>query len=275
MLNDGRLVSGSADYSIIIYDKNTYQPDLIIKEHSSNVLCIIQLSSSILASSSVDKTIKLFNINGKKYEVLQTLNYHNNYVYKIIETKNKALISCSHDSSIIFYLKDNNEYKKDYQISTNGSCSSIIQTKDNEICYSEGNNSAICFFDILERKIKATISNISKYNGFGEWLIMMKKDLLLIPGENQLSIINTNEYKLIRTINVPNASTITGVCLLNKDMLLTGDYSETIRQWKIEGDNLILISKKEKTHDSDINVLLNMGNGFIASGSDDNTIKIW
>ena len=176
---------------------------------------------------------------------------------------------------LYFIPKDNNEYKKDYQFSTNGSCTSIIQTKDNEICYSENNNNAICFYDILERKIKSTISNISKYNRLREWIIMMKKGLLLIPGENQLSIINTNEYKLIRTINVSNASTITGVCLLNKDMLLTGDYSETIRQWKIEGDNLILISKKEKTHDSDINVLLNMGNGFIASGSDDNTIKIW
>ena len=58
-------------------------------------------------------------------------------------------------------------------------------------------------------------------------------------------------------------------------MLLTGDYSEIIRQWKIEGDNLILISKKEKAHDSDINVLLNLGNGCIASGSNDKTIKIW
>ena len=58
-------------------------------------------------------------------------------------------------------------------------------------------------------------------------------------------------------------------------MLLTGDESKIIRQWIIEGDNLILISKKEKTHDSGINVLLNMGNGLIASGSDDKTIKIW
>ena len=104
---------------------------------------------------------------------------------------------------------------------------------------------------------------------------MIKKDLLLIPGKNQLSIINTNEYKLVRTIEVPNASWITGVCLLNKDMLLTGDYSEIIRQWKIEGDNLTLISKKEKVHENDINILLNMRNGFIASGSDDKTIKIW
>ena len=58
-------------------------------------------------------------------------------------------------------------------------------------------------------------------------------------------------------------------------MLLTGDASYTLRQWKIEGDNLILVSKKEKAHGNNINVLLNMENGFIASGSRDNTIKIW
>ena len=37
----------------------------------------------------------------------------------------------------------------------------------------------------------------------------------------------------------------------------------------------ILVSKKEKAHDGYINVLLNLGNGFIASGSDDKTINIW
>ena len=72
-----------------------------------------------------------------KYEILQTLNYHSNMVYKIIELKNNNLVSCSEDSSIIFYLKDNNEHKQDYKISTDGACYSIIQTKDNEICYSE------------------------------------------------------------------------------------------------------------------------------------------
>ena len=63
--------------------------------------------------------------------------------------------------------------------------------------------------------------------------------------------------------------------MLNKNMILTGDYAEIIRQWKIEGDNLILVSKKENAHDGTINVLLNLGNGFIASGSDDYSIKIW
>ena len=188
VMNDGRLVSGSGDNSIIIYNKTTYQPDIIIKEHSSSVFCVTQLSSGVLASCSADKTIKLFNIKGVEYEIIQTLSYHTNTVYKIVELKNKSLASCSADSSILFYFKDNNEYQKDYKISTNGGCSSIIQTKDNEICYSESTNNTICFFDLLERKIKTSISNISKYNGFREWFIMISKDLLLIPGENKISI---------------------------------------------------------------------------------------
>ncbi len=63
--------------------------------------------------------------------------------------------------------------------------------------------------------------------------------------------------------------------VFNKNMLLTGDYNRVIRQWKIKDDNLILISSKEKAHDDRINVLLNLGNGYIASGSNDKTIKIW
>ena len=58
-------------------------------------------------------------------------------------------------------------------------------------------------------------------------------------------------------------------------MFLTGDNNGIIRQWKIEEDNLILISKKEKTHNDSISVLYNLGNGYIASGSDDSSIFIW
>ena len=101
---------------------------------------------------------------------------------------------------------------------------------------------------------------------------MMRKDLLLITEENEISIINVNNYKL-RIIEIPEAGDIFGVCILNQNLLLTGD--KIIRQWRIEGDNLILISKKEKAHDGAIYDLLNLGNGHIASCSWDKTIKIW
>ena len=104
--------------------------------------------------------------------------------------------------------------------------------------------------------------------------IMISKELLFIPGKNKISIININEYKLIREIKVSNSDWIRSACMLNENIIFTGDDKSIIREWKIEGDNLILISKKEKAHNNRIIALLNIGNGYIASGSRDNLIKI-
>ena len=102
---------------------------------------------------------------------------------------------------------------------------------------------------------------------------MITKDFLLIPGENKISIINVNKYNLVRIIDVPDSFWINCVCMLNENMLLTGDKNNIIRQWRIEEDNLILISKKENTHNRGIIFLLNIGDGHIASC--DEAIKIW
>ena len=77
---------------------------------------------------------------------------------------------------------------------------------------------------------------------------MISKELLLIPGINKISIININEYKLIRIIDIPNSKEIAGICMLNKNILFTGDKNGIIREWKIEEDNLNLISIKENAH---------------------------
>ena len=44
---------------------------------------------------------------------------------------------------------------------------------------------------------------------------MIKKDSLLIPGDALLSIINVNEYNLVRKIKV-GSNWINGVCMFNK-----------------------------------------------------------
>ena len=159
VLNDGRLVSGSTDKLIIIYNKETYQPNIIIQEHDNDIKCLIQLNNGILASCSHDKTIKLFNIKENEYELIQTLNLHSDYINKILELSNNYLISCSYDKTIIFYIKEDIKYKKDYSISTSGNVNNIIETKQNEIAYSTWEE--INFFDLNKRKNKSIIENIN------------------------------------------------------------------------------------------------------------------
>ena len=68
---------------------------------------------------------------------------------------------------------------------------------------------------------------------------MISKDLLLVPGEDKIFLVNVNHYKIVREIDVQGSGFISSGCLLNANMLITGDYSKTLRQWKIEVDNLI------------------------------------
>ena len=275
LLNDGRFATGSGDNSIIIYNDKTYKPDLTIKEHKDSVYSLIQLNSGILVSGSSDNTIKLFNINGNSYNVIQTLTYHTDWVGKIIELYNNKLVSCSIDQTINFYLKENNKYKKDFTIYTNGSSGPIIQIKNNEICYYEGTNSALCFYDLEERKIITKLNNISVNAYSWDTLIMMSKDLLLAAGDSKLTIININSHSVIRTIDVTGSSDIFSICLLNNELLLTGDYNHNIIEWKIENDNLRQLSKKENAHDTNINTITKIGNGLIMSGDGNGQIKIW
>ena len=276
LLDDGRLVSGSGDNSIIIYNKITYKPDIIIKEHNNWVISILKLKNNTIASCSFDATIKLFKINNNNYNVLQILNYHKDRVYKIIELKNKNLVSCSHDQTIIFYFKDNFTYQKDYEISTNNISNSIIQTKENEICYLESIISYynIYFFDLNERKIKTSISNITCSGSLAPFN-MVTKEILIIGGYNNISVININQYKLVNSIDIPNSGWINGFCLLNENMFLTGGFGGSIRQWKIEREKINLMSIKKKADNFNINAIIKLKKGKIATGSYDKFIKIW
>ena len=276
VLNDGRFATCSYDRSLIIYDKKKFKSDLIIKIHDDSINYILQLSTGLLASCSDDHTIKILNINSNNYEVLQILNDHKGSIYKIIELSNKKLVSCSDDSSIIVYSKDNNKYIKEYQINTNDKCFCLIQTKENEICFYDDysdNKGSICFYDLTQKKITATLKGIS--SGGYNFMNMITKDLLVVTGDEKITIINVNQYNIARIIDVQNSSYINVSCVLNENFILTGDYNGHIKQWKIEGDNLILISTKENAHNDGIYTLIKLEDGHILSGSDDGEVKIW
>ena len=271
ILKDGRFATGSKDSTINIYNMKTFNLDFTIKEHSKGVSRLIQLSSGLLASCSVDNTIKLFNINNNNYKVEQTLKDHEDSVDCMIELSDKRLVSGS--SNIIFYIYNYNKYTKDYQLKPNYPCFNMTQTKESELCYNEyvnDGNDSIYFYDLIKRKIRGKI----KFDHCLPFLKMITKDLLIIGGEDILSIINVNKYIVVRTINAPNSCYIYCCCMLNKNMFLTGDDNGNLKQWKIEGDNLKLISTKEKAHDKAIMTILRLRDGHILSGSKGDMI-IW
>ena len=98
---------------------------------------------------------------------------------------------------------------------------------------------------------------------------------MLTIGEDKLYIINVNQYNLIKIINAPGSSNIYVSCILNNNIFLTADVNKNIKQWRIEGNDLKLISTKENAHDVSIYSLIKLRDGHILSGSEYGEIKIW
>ena len=275
VLKDGRIATGSKDKEIIVFNNKTFKPDLTIKEHNGVVVNMIELSTGYLASCSEDKTIKIYDVGLKTYKVIQTLKDHTGWVSKIIELNNKQLVSCSKDKTLIFYNKDKDgiKYKKDFSITTNGWNGPVIQTKDNEICYYESNEDTICFYDFIKKKTNKTMSNIT-VTAFNS-LLMLTKELLLICRYNKITVMNVYTYNIVRSIDVPNSDWISSVIRFNKDQIVTADENKRIILWKIEGDNLRMITKNDKAHDGCIFSLTKLPNGTILTGGLDCSAKIW
>ena len=78
-----------------------------------------------------------------------------------------------------------------------------------------------------------------------------------------IQIINVNEYKKIRQIDIPNSGYINATCKLNYNIIIIGDKNGNLMKWRIEKDNIILIYKKENSHNDRINVILNLFNRHI------------
>ena len=286
ILNDGRIATGGYDRSIIIHNKETFEPDIIINEHEVDINYLLKLSSGYLASCSKDSKIKIFNISGNEYNVIQTLNHHIKGVNKLLELNNQNLVSCSNDQehdhfafsnrgySIIFYTKskeiDNNEYMMDFGIKSESQCTNIIQTKDNEIFYSEYNPSTLCFYDFAEKKIIKKINDIR-----AQCMEKITSDLLLVGGYNKLFVININSHNLIRTIDCSDSRFVYDICVLSDNVVLTGDEESNIKQWRILGDKLILISEKKDSDLNNVKSLLKISDEHIISCDNSGFLKYW
>ena len=277
-LQDGRLASGGEDGSIIIYNKQTFVPELTIKKHKDSIYDIIQLKNgNLLSCSRNDKTMNEYKLNeNNTYQVLSTVNVgQDNYPRQIVELENNeiGLVAYNH---IIFYLNINNKLDEDFKIKSDdnqiGVFCEMLPVKPGELVIA-GAKDKIQFFELNTRKLKEII-NINRDIHWtpSNLLCMMNERCLCVGGANKITIIDVYNKNIISEVEESGAH----ICLykLNDNILLTGKNNGDITQWRINGNNLTFVNKKEKAHQSDINEIIRFNNSII-SCSYDYSIKIW
>ena len=282
ILDDGRLAAGDDDSNLIIYDKETFKPDIIINNNLSSLLNFTQLKNkNIICSFRADSTLKIIKIKNKKeYENIQIINNaHNNAISKIIELKNENIITFSYDYSFkIWKLNNNNRYEKMKEFIESNFLSDGLETKDNEeILYSLNTYpQSLVFFNINKNVIITELNNLYLSISYvGERITKLNDNEIAIAGGKSVYLIDINSYCILNEINTVFLNL--SILKLTNNIFLIGDANTGITQYRTYNNIIIRESFKNNIHENEswIYSLAFINGMIITGGFNSNQIKIW
>ena len=97
-LTDGRIVSGSSDQTLKVWDPISGRCLVTLRGHTSSVLCVIQLTDGRLMSGSSDKSIKIWDtILGS---CMMTLEGHTHGVFCVTQLTDGRIVSGGGDNTL-------------------------------------------------------------------------------------------------------------------------------------------------------------------------------
>lgn len=117
-LNNGYFASGGADdktnvdHNIYIWKSTEYKYELgqiMVNVHDSDINSIILLRDGRFATTSKDRTIKIWSINNSiinekiEFVLNQVLNDYNHGLYKLIQLADDRLVATASDNNMIFW----------------------------------------------------------------------------------------------------------------------------------------------------------------------------
>ena len=269
VLQNNKLATSSLDHYIKIYNKDTFETEISIKENSC-VDWIEQIKDGTIISCPRDKTIKLYEINDKSYKTISVIK-ENSSALKMKELENGKLISTMNNSNIKVWIKKNNALECEFTMSNEGESYDILEIRKNEVVALSKTN--INFYDLNKRNKIYSISGFeSFYLNPGRKFCKANDELLIVCGTNNIFSVDIKSYQLISKIECQYIVTLYKI---SNDFILSGQDNGDIKQWQCIGRDTKLFSFKNKGHPSTAVTSFLKLNDIILSGDGVGNIKFW
>ena len=212
------------------------------------------------------------------YDIQLSIKEHSEGIFSFIQLKNGKIITCSHDKTMkIWKLNNENKYeciKTIYFQKSQGTCD-IFKLNENEFVTSSENDECIKFWNSNNYSNITTINKIDTW--MGKIMCLLENDLLCVGGyQKGFYLIKISNHQLIKNIFITQTIYCIKKCL---DGLFLCSFSEKgnhfLVKYKYEEQDLKKVFEKEKAHNNFIRACVELDNGIIASGGEDNLIKLW
>ncbi len=253
-----------------LFTKDTFEIKQKINLGIGQINDILLLKSGKIGIIGLNSFLTL-DINISEYKILQKFNI--NYTYSICELINNDIIVGKYMYLYIYKKEDGINYYNTKNIIHNYYSYEIKQISNNEFAIAN-HPQTISFMNIENYQIIANLTNnniVIQPNS--NCMNLINSNILGIAGENGIYFINILDHTFIQKYGNSNYT-----CFYKSfyGTYLFGDNSGNIEEWKIEGNNRIVKNgEKKKSHNTQINVIIQLFDGKIITGSSNGTLYIW
>ena len=229
----------------------------------------------------------------KNYELLETLQGHQQTVCKVIEMSRNLILSSGLDTKMKVWQKKDYNFACIKSLTVNdeiGSSTNILKINENEIVSAATNANYIIFWNINTLKEYKRISNIVCHWNRNS-MKMINRNTLFIGGDKYrgIYIIDVVNYQVTSQIQIDRTVAISAITILNNGNILIGcqkenqseeeniSYSYSLIEYKYNSKNKTLtkVKSNKDAHTNIITGLIKLENNDIVSCGLDKTIKFW
>ena len=281
ILKDGRLASSSSDNSLNIYNMNSFELDLSIKEHQCGIPSFTEINDNKIITCSDDNSMKLIKIEKNKYNIEQTIKEHTKNVRKIIEIKENEFISVSYERTMKVWEFNKEKQlvlKKNIIFQNKETFCNILKINNNEFVTYSGGDKNLKFWNTNDYSNITIISNVELYWTL-KTLCLLDNDILCAAGDNSKGfyLISISNHQIIKNITGPKSITSMNIC--PNGLLLCSITDENgnnnLVKYFYNDFNLEKMAEKEKAHLPIIYSVVELNDDIIASGGEGKQIKLW
>ena len=270
VLPDGRVVSGSRDNTLRVWDAATGQCLKTLRGHTEPITCVAALSNEVIISGSEDYTIGVWNL--ATGQLLKRLKGHTSVVNCVSPLPDGRVISASDDCTLRVWDIDTEE-------------STLLEGHTSLICciavLSETNIVSGSFDGTLRVWNTNTGKSIPPMNDGGKAItcVAIHPNGLIISGslDNMVRVWDPITRQCLRRLTVLGDG-VECLAVLPNGMVasatgsIPGAKDSCIQLWDISSGEC---QKTLKGHSKPITSLLVLPDGQVISGSDDKTIRVW
>ena len=270
-----------------------------IKEFNYRINYATQLSNGDLVICSLNyiNIIRLSKDESLSYTLVQKISGRNDSynINKVIEIKEKNyLISCDKNNLIIYAKNgETNLYEENNFINIDSEVKCLEAISDNIFVTLEPEKECVIFYDIENINNIYVINNIK--SSFGRYVIsyLNQYNFIFVTGRQGIYLISCEKYELITFFKVDEWISSISYDYYN-DYLICGTWKKnTVNDQKVynliiyeivdsylenkplDNMNIREVDRKNNIHSHDIVVIKPTKEGFILTGSNDRTIKVW